>query len=144
MNYQRSQIHEKKLSSYLKIGAAVATLLVLFFLWISWTGSTPINVDRSLKIPKGTSISNLDTLLKAKISHTRYKLWKTFFAPSINLQTGVFALPENTNTLADFFIAMKTPTPTEEDITLLPGWHKGEISEAFRKKEITGDLITEE
>lgn len=39
---------------------------------------------------------------------------------------------------------MKNPTPTEEDITLLPGWHKGEISEAFRKKEITGDLVAEE
>ncbi len=144
MNYQRSQIHEKKLSSYLKIGAGVAALVILFFLWISWAGSTPVNVDRTVKIPKGTSVSNIDTLLKVKISHTRYKLWKAFFAPSINLQTGVFAMPENTNTLSDFFIAMKNPAPTEEDITLLPGWHKGEISEAFRKKEITGDLIAEE
>lgn len=144
MNYQRSQIHEKKLSSYLKIGISVVSLLVLFFLWISWTGNTPINIDKTLKIPKGTSVVNLDTVLKAKISHSRYKLWKTFFAPSINLQSGVFAIPEGTDTLDEFFVVMKSPKPTEEEITLLPGWHKGEISDAFKKKEITGDLIAEE
>ncbi len=144
MNYQRSQIHAKKLSSYIKIGGGIVGFFILFFMWISWTGSTPINIEKTLKIPKGTSIINLDTLVKAKVSHTRYKLWNTFFAPNINLQSWVFAIPEGTDTLEEFFIVMKKPTPTEEEITLLPGWHKWEISEAFKKKEISGDLISEE
>lgn len=39
---------------------------------------------------------------------------------------------------------LENPTPTEEEITLLPGWHKGEIAEAFKKNNIEGDLIQEE
>ncbi len=39
---------------------------------------------------------------------------------------------------------LKNPTPTEEQITLLPGWHKGEISSAFKKRNIDGDLLIEE
>lgn len=36
MKYQRSQIHEKKLSSQIKIGASILAILVLIILWISW------------------------------------------------------------------------------------------------------------
>jgi UPF0755 protein len=39
---------------------------------------------------------------------------------------------------------LKNPTPTEEEITLLPGWHKGEIAEVFKKHNIDGDLLKEE
>jgi len=31
---------------------------------------------------------------------------------------------------------LKNPITTEEEITLLPGWHKGEISEVFKKNNI--------
>ena len=103
-----------------------------------------MNVDRVLIIPKGTAINNLDTLLKIEVSHPRYKLWEMFFAPSIDLKSGIFAVPEGTNTLEEFFEMLKSPTTTEEEITLLPGWHKGEINEIFKKHNIDGDLITEE
>lgn len=79
-----------------------------------------------------------------KVSHWRYKLWKSFFAPSIDLRSGVFAVPEGTNTLEEVFQMLENPTPTEEEITLLPGWHKGEISAAFKKQNIDGDLLSEE
>lgn len=39
---------------------------------------------------------------------------------------------------------LQNPTATEEEITLLPGWHKGEINEMFKKHNIDGDLIIEE
>lgn len=136
MNYQRSQIHEKKLSSQIKIGIAGAIGILFLFFWISWTGATPINVDKALTIPKGSTMNSLDTILGVKISHTRYKLWKMFYAPSIELKSGIFAVPENTNTLEKVFIMLKNPTPTEEEITLLPGWHKGEINEMFKKHNI--------
>lgn len=144
MNYQRSQIREKKLSSFIKIGIYCLLLLGLFFLWISWTGSTPIQLEKKVTIPKGTATANLDTLLGVKVSHTRYILWRMFFAPSLELESGAFAVPEGTNTLKKAFIMLQNPVPTEEDITLLPGWHKGEMSEAFKKAGISGDLLSEE
>lgn len=144
MNYQRSQIHQKKLSTQIKIGIGVAIALLFVYFWISWAGGSPLNLGKSLVVPKGTSINNLDTLLHAKVGHTRYKLWKMFFAPSIELKSGIFAVPEGTNTLEEAFQMLKSPTPTEEEITLLPGWHKGEISEAFKKHNIEWDLLTEE
>ncbi len=67
-----------------------------------------------------------------------------FFAPSLELESGAFAVPEGTNTLKKAFIMLQNPVPTEEDITLLPGWHKGEMSEAFKKAGISGDLLSEE
>lgn len=39
---------------------------------------------------------------------------------------------------------LKNPTPTEEEITLLPGWHKGEIAEVFQKHNIDGNLLKQE
>jgi UPF0755 protein len=78
------------------------------------------------------------------VSHWRYKLWKSFFAPDITLRTGVFAVSEGTDTLSEVFEMLKNPTPTEEEITLLPGWHKGEISAALKKQNIDGDLLSEE
>jgi hypothetical protein len=39
---------------------------------------------------------------------------------------------------------LENPTPTEEEITLLPGWHKAEIAEVFKKHNIDGDLLIEE
>lgn len=144
MNYQRSQIHQKKLSTQIKLGITAIALLVFFFLWISWAGWTPVNLGKTIVIPKGTATSNLDTLLEVKISHSRYTLWKMLFAPSIELESGIFAVPEGTNTLEEVFQILENPTPTEEEITLLPGWHKGEVSEVFKKHFIEGDLITEE
>ncbi len=67
-----------------------------------------------------------------------------FFAPDIVLKSGIFAVPEGTNTLEEVFIMLKNPVPTEEEITLLPGWHKGEMAEAFKKNNIEGDLLAEE
>lgn len=67
-----------------------------------------------------------------------------FFAPDIVLKSGIFAVPEGTNTLEEVFVMLENPTPTEEEITLLPGWHKGEMAEAFKKNNIDGDLIQEE
>lgn len=78
------------------------------------------------------------------MSHTRYKLWKTFFAPDVTLKSGIFAVPDGTNTLEEVFQILGNPTPTEEEITLLPGWHKSEISAAFKKQNIDGDLLSEE
>ncbi len=66
------------------------------------------------------------------------------FAPSIELKSGIFAVPEWTNTLKEVFEMLQNPTATEEEITLLPGWHKGEINEMFKKHNIDGDLIIEE
>lgn len=67
-----------------------------------------------------------------------------FFAPDVTLKFGIFAVPEGTNTLEEVYLMLQNPTPTEEEITLLPGWHKGEISEAFKKSNIEGDLLQEE
>ena len=39
---------------------------------------------------------------------------------------------------------LQNPITTEEEITLLPGWHKGEMAEAFKKNNIDGDLLQEE
>ncbi len=94
MNYQRTQIHQKKLSSQIKIGIALFVAIVFAIFWVSWTGGTPVNINKTLVIPKGASISNLNTLLNTKISTTRYKLWNMFFAPDIALKSGIFAVPE--------------------------------------------------
>lgn len=94
MNYQRAQIHQKKLSSQIKIGIALLVTLVFMIFWVSWTGGVPVNINKTLVIPKGTSVSNLDTLLNTKINKTRYKLWNMFFAPDIELKSGIFAVPE--------------------------------------------------
>lgn len=144
MNYQRSQVHQKKLSTQIKLGGVLVALVLFFFLWVSWAGGAPVNIGKSVKIPKGTTINQLDTLLGTKISHSRYKLWKMLFAPEVELKSGIFAVPEGTNTLQEVFLMLQNPAPTEEEITLLPGWHKGEISEAFKKQNIEGDLLLEE
>jgi len=144
MNYQRTQIHQKKLSTQVKAILAGILLLIFGFFWISWTGGTPVNLEKTVVIPKGSTLAHLDTLLKVDVSHTRFKLWKMFFAPDIVLRSGIFAVPEGTNTLEEVFVMLKNPTPTEEEITLLPGWHKGEMAEAFKKNNIDGDLIQEE
>lgn len=67
-----------------------------------------------------------------------------FFGSKIILRSGVFSVPEGTNTLDEVFGMLENPVPTEEEITLLPGWHKGEIAEAFKKNNIDGDLLQEE
>jgi cell division protein YceG involved in septum cleavage len=144
MNYQRAQIHQKKLSAQIKASIGLGIVVIFGFFWISWTGWTPVNLEKTLVIPKGAALANLDTLLEAEVSHTRFKLWKMFFAPDIVLKSGIFAVPEGTNTLEEVFIMLENPTPTEEEITLLPGWHKGEIAEAFKKNNIEGDLLQEE
>jgi len=94
MNYQRSQIHQKKLSSQIKIGIALSVALIFAVFWISWTGGTPVNITKTLVIPKGSTVSSLNTLLNTKISATRYKLWNIFFAPDVELKSGIFAVPE--------------------------------------------------
>jgi UPF0755 protein len=144
MNYQRAQIHQKKLSTQVKVTLGGILLLVFGFFWISWTGWTPVNLEKTLVIPKGSALANLDTLLEVDISHTRFKLWKMFFAPDIVLKSGIFSVPEGTNTLEEVFAMLEKPIATEQEITLLPGWHKGEIAEAFQKNNIDGDLLAEE
>ncbi len=59
-----------------------------------------------------------------------------FFAPSIELKSGIFAVPEGTNTLEEVFEMLQNPAPTEEEITLLPGWHKGEVAAIFKEHMI--------
>lgn len=78
------------------------------------------------------------------MNHTRFSLWKTFLAPDIILKSGIYAVPEGTNTLEEVFVMLENPINTEEEITLLPGWHKGEMAEAFKKNNIDGDLLQEE
>lgn len=144
MNYQRAQIHQKKLSTYLKILAPVAIFFLWFVMWISWTGDTPVNVEKTLTIPRGTTVSQLPEIVGVKISGFRYKLWRMFEAPDIELETGYFKVPEGTDTLEEVFLMLQNPTASEEDITLLPGWHKGEMAAAFASKNLEGDLLTEE
>jgi hypothetical protein len=52
MNYKRSQIPEKKLSSQIKLGALSAFLILFFYFWLSWTGGIPVNLEKVLVIPK--------------------------------------------------------------------------------------------
>jgi len=144
MNYQRSQVHQKKLSSQIKISIALFIALIFTIFWISWTGGTPVNITKTLVIPKGSSISSLNTVLNTKISTTRYKLWNIFFAPEVELKSGIFAVPEGVDTLEEVFLMLQNPITTEEEITLLPGWHKGEIAEAFKKNNVEWDLLQEE
>lgn len=144
MNYQRSQIHKKKLSSQIKISIALFIALIFTIFWISWTGGTPVNITKTLVIPKGSSISSLKTLLSTKISTTRYKLWNIFFAPDLELKSGIFAVPEGVDTLEEVFLMLQNPITTEEEITLLPGWHEGEIAEEFKKNNVEWDLLQEE
>lgn len=144
MNYERTQIHQKKLSTYLKIGGGVLVLIIWWILWISWAGKTPVKLEKTLVVPKWASISTLNTILKADIGGLRYKLWKMFYAPDITLKSGIFSVPDGTNTLVEVFEMLKNPTPSEEEITLLPGWHKWEIAEEFRKHFIEGDLLKDE
>lgn len=47
-------------------------------------------------------------------------------------------------TISELLEALKNPTPTEDDIMLLPGWHKGEIAAEMKEKGVIGDLLTEE
>ncbi len=63
MNYKRAQIHQKKLSTYLKIIAPAAIVVIWFFMWIGWTGDTPVNVEKTLTIPRGTTVSQLPEIL---------------------------------------------------------------------------------
>ena len=119
-------------------------MVIFFLVWISWTGGTPVNLTSTLVIPRGSTLAELDTVLKLNISHTRYKLWTSTFAPKIILKSGFFTIPDGTDTLQEVFVLLKNPTPTEQEITLLPGWHKGEISAEFEKNTIEGNLLVEE
>ncbi len=144
MNYQRSQVHQKKLSPYLKITLWVIGGFLCILWWISSTWDALVKTEKTLSIPKGTTIAHLDSHLRAKVSHLRYRLWNMIFAPDISLQSGIFLVPEGTNTLEEIFTLLQNPTPTEEDIIILPGWHKGEIQEAFARKNIEWDLLQQE
>jgi cell division protein YceG involved in septum cleavage len=144
MNYQRAQIHQKKLSTYIKILAPTALVILWAILWIMWAGSTPVNTEKTLTIPRGTTLNEMRDVLGIDMSETRYKLWNMFFAPDIVLKTGYFQMPEGTNTLKGVYEALENPIESEEDITLLPGWHKGEMDAAFDAKNLEGDLLTDE
>lgn len=52
MNFERSQVHQKKLSAQIKIGTSALLALIFVFFWISWTGGTPVNLEKTLVIPK--------------------------------------------------------------------------------------------
>ncbi|MCB9807332.1 hypothetical protein H6768_05670 [Candidatus Peribacteria bacterium] len=52
MKFERSQVHKKKLSSQIKISVSALLALIFLFFWVSWTGGTPVNLGKTLIIPK--------------------------------------------------------------------------------------------
>lgn len=56
------------------------------------------------------------------------------FGPDLTLKQGTYKIDESVTTIRQLFEALKNPVPTEDDIMLLPGWHKGEVAEAMKKK----------
>ncbi len=103
-----------------------------------------VKAYQKVTLPAGASPSQLDTLLKFPVSHTRYRLWYTLFGPELTLKQGTFKIDESVTTISELLVALENPTPTEDDIMLLPGWHKGEIAAEMKEKGVIGDLLTEE
>lgn len=123
----------------------IITLIVIGgFLWIQWTGGTSITLSNTITIPANTTLGNLPKALNISVGNLRYKLWRKLIAPKISLKQGTFVVPEWTDTLRELFETLENPTETETEITILPGWHRGEISVAFEKAGITGNLLEQE
>jgi cell division protein YceG involved in septum cleavage len=109
-------------------------LIIYGFLWITWTGSVGIKAYQKVTIPAGASASQLDSILEFPVSHIRYRLWYGLFGPELTLKQGTFKIDESVTTIRELFEALKNPTPTEDDIMLLPGWHKGEVAAKMKEK----------
>lgn len=145
MKYQRTQISPQKLSTQIKYWVYLTCIVGWFFLWIRWAWDIPVNIENKLHITNKTTLSNLHTSLNVNISDTRYRLWRIFFSPDIKqLKAGIFIVPKETNTLEKIFLMLENPTPSEEEITILPGWHLWEVSEAFKKNLFSGDLVADQ
>lgn len=99
-----------------------------------WTGDIGVKTYQKVTIPAGASASQLDTILEFPVSHTRYRLWYTLFGPDLTLKQGTFKIDESVTTIHELFEALKNPTPTEEDIMFLPGWHKAEVAAELKEK----------
>lgn len=61
-------------------------------------------------------------------------MWYMLFGPKLTLKQGTFQIDESVTTIKELLQALKNPIPTEDDIMLLPGWHKGEVSTEMKKK----------
>jgi UPF0755 protein len=144
--YTRRAIAQKKtkISLWVKLISALVILVIYGFLWIIWTGGIGVKAYQKVTIPAGATASQLDTILEFPVSHTRYRLWYTLFGPDLTLKQGTFKIDESVTTIDELFEALKNPTPTEDDIMFLPGWHKGEVAVELKEKWIIGDLLTEE
>lgn len=144
--YTRRALAQKKtkISLWVKLITTLIVLIIYGFLWITWTGSVGIKAYQKVTIPPGASASQLDTILEFPVSHTRYRLWYGMFGPELTLKQGTYKIDESVTTISKLFEALKNPVPTEDDIMFLPGWHKGEVAEAMKKKWVIGDLLTEE
>lgn len=144
--YTRRALAQKKtkISLWFKIIATLIVLVIYGFLWITWTGNIGIKAYQKVSIPAGSSASQLDTILEFPVSHTRYRLWYTLFGPELILKQGTFKIDDSVTTIDELFEALKNPTPTEDDIMFLPGWHKGEVAAEMKEKWVIGDLIAEE
>jgi cell division protein YceG involved in septum cleavage len=145
MYTRRAFAQQKKvLSLTKKLIIGLCLVLVYLFFWISWTGDVGIKAYKKVTIPAGATAGQLDTILEFPVSHTRYRLWKALFGPTITLKQGTYQIAESVTTIRGVFEALRNPVAVEDDVMLLPGWHKGEVSEALKKKAIIGDLLTEE
>jgi len=47
-------------------------------------------------------------------------------------------------TIHELLKSLENPTPTEDDIMFLPGWHKREVADEMKEKGVIGDFLTEE
>jgi hypothetical protein len=52
----------------------------------------------------------------------------------LSLKQGTYKIDESVTTIGELFEALKNPVPTEDDIMLLPGWHKGEIASKMKEQ----------
>lgn len=144
--YTRRALAQKKtkISLWMKLLIPLAILIIYGFLWITWTGGVGVKAYQKITIPANASASQLDTILEFPISHTRYRIWYTLFGPDLKLSQWTFKIDESVTTISKLLDALQNPTPTEDDIMFLPGWHKGEISAEMKEKWVIGDLIAEE
>ena len=78
-----------------------------------------MNLEKTLIIPKGSALVNLDTILHIKVSHFRYKLWKALFSPNIELKSGIFAVPEGINTIEEVFATIRKYGKDSETINVI-------------------------
>ena len=126
--------------SYFLMKVVIFALVCFGILWgyVSSTGNIEI-VPGNYSVSAGDSAYSMVRKFKITVADWRYKMYLKFFAPSVKLQTGTYAIGSGTTIETLFSKVLSSPPSSKEvNITFLPGWTVYDIEVALLQYGLVG------